>query len=112
MDNAVAKLEFNAETLQASGDLMGDPVEVSKLRREDFQFHEGRLEGDDVLQAVNKRSSQLDRGHQGPAAFLIMASGLDKVDDDNSHLCAPQSRFMIEEDIITFDKLLFNLSFI
>ncbi|XP_046609232.1 putative aminopeptidase W07G4.4 isoform X1 [Neodiprion virginianus] len=78
MDNAVARLVSNAEKLQASGDTMGDPFEISRFRREDFQFHEGRAEGDDVLQAENKPSVKLERGHQGPGAFLIMTSGLDK----------------------------------
>ncbi|XP_012287686.1 putative aminopeptidase W07G4.4 isoform X2 [Orussus abietinus] len=78
MDNAVAKQESNAEKLQASGEMMGDPMEISRLRRDDFQFHRGKAEGDDLLQAVNKMSSVLERGHQGPGAFLIMVSGLDK----------------------------------
>ncbi|KAG7190674.1 hypothetical protein KM043_006752 [Ampulex compressa] len=78
MDNTVARLESNAEKLQASGEMMGDPFEISRIRREDFRFHEGRAEGDDVLQAANKPSSKTERGHQGPSAFLIMASGLDK----------------------------------
>lgn len=78
MDNAVARLVSNAEKLQASGETMGDPFEVSRIRREDFKFHEGRTEGDDLLQAVNQPSSTTARGHQGPSAFLIMASGLNK----------------------------------
>lgn len=79
MDNAVARMNCNAEKLQASGEVMGDPFEISRIRREDFQTHRGRAEGDDVLQALNKASSKCPRGHQGPAAFLIRASGLDKV---------------------------------
>lgn len=78
MDNAVAKLASNAEKLQASGETIGDPFEISRIRREDFQFHEGQAEGDDILQAGNKPSSATPRGHQGPAAFLIKASGLEK----------------------------------
>ncbi|KAK2579907.1 hypothetical protein KPH14_007587 [Odynerus spinipes] len=78
MDNAVARLVSNAEKLQASGETMGDPFEISRIRREDFRFHEGRTEGDDLLQSVNKPSVKTARGHQGPSAFLIMASGLDK----------------------------------
>ncbi|XP_076240994.1 dipeptidase B [Calliopsis andreniformis] len=78
MDNAVARLVSNAEKLQASGETMGDPFEISRIRREDFRFHSGLTEGDDVLQAMNKPSSKLERGHQGPSAFLIMASGLDR----------------------------------
>lgn len=78
----MARLASNAQKLQASGEVMGDPFEISQIRREDFATHAGRAEGDDVLQALNKPSSKTPRGHQGPAAFLIKASGLDKV----SHL--------------------------
>ncbi|XP_051169638.1 putative aminopeptidase W07G4.4 [Leptopilina boulardi] len=78
MDNAVARLASNAEKLQASGEAMGDPFEISRLRREDFKTHQGQAEGDDVLQATRKPSSQSQRGHQGPGAFLIMASGLNQ----------------------------------
>lgn len=79
MDNAVARLSSNAEKLQASGETMGDPFEISRIRREDFRTHEGYAEGDDIRQAMNQPSSKIPRGHQGPAAFLIKASGLDKV---------------------------------
>ncbi|XP_043265573.1 putative aminopeptidase W07G4.4 [Colletes gigas] len=77
MDNAVARLVSNAEKLQASGETMGDPFEISRIRREDFRFHEGLTEGDDVLQAQDKLCTGTERGHQGPSAFLILASGLD-----------------------------------
>lgn len=79
MDNAVARLVSNAEKLQASGETMGDPFEISRIRREDFNFHEGLTEGDDILQSANKDTAITERGHQGPSAFLIMASGLDEV---------------------------------
>jgi len=79
MDNAVARLTSNAEKLQASGDTMGDPIEISRIRREDFYSHEGRAEGDNVLQASNRRQEDVKRRHQGAAAFLMMASGLEKV---------------------------------
>jgi len=75
----MARLASNAEKLQASGETMGDPFEISRIRREDFDTHQGRAEGDDILQALNQPSSKTPRGHQGPAAFLIKASGLDKV---------------------------------
>lgn len=79
MDNAVSRLVSNAEKLQASGETMGDPFEISRLRREDFRMHRGRAEGDDILQSLNKPSVTVERGHQGPGAFLVMTSGLDKV---------------------------------
>ncbi|KYQ59810.1 Putative aminopeptidase W07G4.4 [Trachymyrmex zeteki] len=84
MDNAVARLASNAEKLQASGEAVGDPFEISRIRREDFLTHQGRAEGDDILQALNKLSSKVPRGHQGPAAFLIKASGLDKQEKETS----------------------------
>jgi len=78
MDNAVARLNSNAEKLQASGETMGDPIEISRLRREDYYSHRGLTEGDDILQTSAKRNNH-QRCHQGAAAFLIMASGLEKV---------------------------------
>ncbi|XP_020284550.1 putative aminopeptidase W07G4.4 [Pseudomyrmex gracilis] len=78
MDNAVARLASNAQKLQASGEVMGDPFEISQIRREDFATHAARAEGDDIVQALNQPSVKTPRGHQGPAAFLIKASGLDK----------------------------------
>ncbi|KAL0105085.1 hypothetical protein PUN28_016616 [Cardiocondyla obscurior] len=78
MDNAVARRVNNAEKLQALGEAIGDPFEVSRIRREDFLTHQGKVEGDDILQALNQPSVKSQRGHQGPAAFLIKVSGLDK----------------------------------
>lgn len=46
---------------------------------QDYDFHKGPSEYEDILQCNNLPSSQTPRGHQSPAAFLIMASGLDKV---------------------------------
>ena len=37
------------------------------------------MESEDIVQANNLPSVRTARGHQGPAAFLILASGLDKV---------------------------------
>ena len=54
-------------------------LEVSILRKEDFALHKGKHEGDDVIQSRPKSGGSGERGHQGPTAFLIMASGLDKV---------------------------------
>ncbi|CAH1111176.1 unnamed protein product [Psylliodes chrysocephalus] len=78
MDNGPAKKNKTNERLQCAGDKIGDPFEVSTIRREDFSSYKGIMEGDDVIQSLSKPSVQVSRGHQGPAAFLIMASGLDK----------------------------------
>ncbi|MGH0136835.1 UNVERIFIED_CONTAM: hypothetical protein FKN15_019827 [Acipenser sinensis] len=61
-----------------AGDELGDVFEISNVRREDFDFHRGKSEYEDILQCNNLPSSATPRGHQTPAAFLIMASGLDQ----------------------------------
>uniref|UniRef100_UPI00358F6852 putative aminopeptidase W07G4.4 n=1 Tax=Myxine glutinosa TaxID=7769 RepID=UPI00358F6852 len=77
LDNGPARKTQTAQSVQKAGDHIGDPFEVSTIRREDFEFHKGKSEYEDVLQANNLPSSSTPRGHQAPAAFLIMASGLD-----------------------------------
>lgn len=67
--------------LIAAGEVLGDVFEVSRIRREDYEFHKGKSEYEDILQCNNLPSSATPRGHQTPAAFLIMASGLDKVSE-------------------------------
>jgi len=62
--------------LQAAGEIIGDQFDVSTIRREDYEFHMGKDEQSDVLQCNNKPSSQTARGHQSPAAFMILTSGL------------------------------------
>lgn len=78
MDNGPARKTDHALTLQKRGDLIGDLFEVSTLRKDDIAFHRGKCQGDDILQANNLPSSRTARGHQGPAGFLLLASGLDK----------------------------------
>jgi leucyl aminopeptidase len=78
LDNGPAKAKNFALDLQKAGDEVGDMLEVSTLRREDYDFVVGRSEYEDVLQCNNEPSSSTARGHQFPAAFLIRASGLDK----------------------------------
>ncbi|KAM7391360.1 hypothetical protein PAMP_022056 [Pampus punctatissimus] len=78
MDNGPAHRSGNAAQWQKAGDVLGDVFEVSSIRREDYDFHKGKSEYEDILQCNNLPSSATPRGHQTPAAFLIMASGLDK----------------------------------
>nr|XP_020449380.1 putative aminopeptidase W07G4.4 [Monopterus albus] len=84
MDNGLAHRRGNAAQWQKAGDVLGDMFEVSNIRREDYEFHKGKSEYEDVLQCNNLPSTATPRGHQSPAAFLILASGLDKhgVDSD------------------------------
>ncbi|XP_063925456.1 putative aminopeptidase W07G4.4 [Zophobas morio] len=78
MDNGPAHKSGNSGRVQRAGDAIGDIFEISRVRQEDFQMHRGECVGDDVRQGNNQPSSRTPRGHQGPAAFLILASGLDK----------------------------------
>ena len=77
IENGPARKLRLAAGLSMVGDQWGDPVEVSRLRREDFDFIRPRTPADDVLQCNNAPSSATDRGHQFPAAFLLRASGLE-----------------------------------
>ncbi|KAJ1814725.1 hypothetical protein LPJ56_004772 [Coemansia sp. RSA 2599] len=64
--------------LARAGLAYGDPFENSIMRREDHAFVAPKTDREDVYQSNCQASSQTDRGHQYPAAFIIKASGLDK----------------------------------
>ncbi|NP_001279257.1 uncharacterized protein LOC767682 homolog [Callorhinchus milii] len=78
MGNGPAHQAKLTQELQAAGDKMGDFIEISTIRREDYELHKGKSEYEDILQANNQPSISVSRGHQSASAFLIMASGLDK----------------------------------
>lgn len=79
MSNGPARSKFIDQNLQTSGELIADPFEISRIRKEDYDHHKSKSEYEDLVQANTKPSVAGARGHQGPAAFLIMASGLDQV---------------------------------
>ncbi|GFO34450.1 aminopeptidase w07g4.4 [Plakobranchus ocellatus] len=74
LDNGPAMAQNIAQSMQAAGEEYGEPLEISRIRREDYKNHKGESQYDDIRQTGSSSS----RGHQGPAAFLIMASGLDQ----------------------------------
>lgn len=76
LDNGPARALATAEELARVGDLLGDPFEVSRLRREDWDFVAPRSRADDVLSCNNAPSTMTNRGHQFPMAFLAIAAGL------------------------------------
>lgn len=84
LDNGPARAIGMAESLMATGDRFGDPFEVSRLRREDYDFIQPKSKADDVLSCNNLPSSATSRGHQFPMAFLCLASGLDKHGTDSA----------------------------
>lgn len=84
LDNGPARAAGVAESLSKQGDQWGDPFEVSRLRREDYDFVAPRSRADDLLSCNNLPSSATPRGHQFPMAFLAIASGLDRHGSDAS----------------------------
>ncbi|MCM2680259.1 hypothetical protein [Echinimonas agarilytica] len=78
VENGPAREQHSAQYLQLSGDLWADPAEISRVRREDYDFVQPRTTADDVLSSNNAPSSVTARGHQYPMAFLAIASGLNK----------------------------------
>jgi leucyl aminopeptidase len=84
LENGPARAEGVAERLSRMGDVWGDPVEISRLRREDWAFVRPRSSADDVLSCNNAASTATPRGHQFPMAFLAIASGLERHGRDGS----------------------------
>ncbi|MCP9264557.1 putative aminopeptidase W07G4.4 [Dirofilaria immitis] len=78
MDNGPARANHTAETIRNWGDIFGQPVEVSRLHWEDFEFHDAESEAADIRQSNTLPSVRTLRGHQGPAAFLLKGSRLDE----------------------------------
>lgn len=72
MDNAPAMAVKHAQKLQLCGEAVGDPFEISVLRREDFDFHRGKCYGEDVIQCNNAASSRNPRGHQVFISFFLL----------------------------------------
>lgn len=65
MDNGPARKTGHSRKLQEAGDLIGDPFEISTIRRDDFNCHRGQAEGDDIIQGKSLPSTLTERGHQG-----------------------------------------------
>ncbi|BHF62874.1 metalloexopeptidase activity [Sparganum proliferum] len=77
MENGPSKNATFLKQLRLSGDQISDMLEISALRKEDYDFNLTPLETEDYLQCNNAGSVTTTRGHQFPAAFMIQASGLD-----------------------------------
>ncbi|UAA39579.1 leucyl aminopeptidase family protein [Paraneptunicella aestuarii] len=86
VENGFARANRSAQALSDVGDLWGDAAEVSRSRREDFDFVAPRSKADDVLSSNNAASAVTPRGHQFPMAFLCISSGLDKVNAPYTHV--------------------------
>ncbi len=86
VENGTARQAGLSQSLSQAGDLWADPAEVSRSRREDYDFVRGRTKADDLLSSNNAASAVTARGHQFPMAFLQVASGLDKTDHAYTHI--------------------------
>eukprot|EP01102_Stenamoeba_stenopodia_P013982 TRINITY_DN45_c0_g1_i1.p1 TRINITY_DN45_c0_g1~~TRINITY_DN45_c0_g1_i1.p1 ORF type:complete len:561 (+),score=140.56 TRINITY_DN45_c0_g1_i1:76-1683(+) len=85
LDNGPAKQAELSEKLKRAGEEWGDCIEVSSIRKEDYDFIAPKNSAYDLLQCNNAASSNTARGHQFPAAFLISASGLDAHGRDSTN---------------------------
>ncbi|KAJ1912620.1 hypothetical protein IWQ60_009585 [Tieghemiomyces parasiticus] len=64
------------DRLIQAGERWGDPYEQSRLRPDDFAKVAPGSDREDVCQTDHMASSATARGHQYPAAYLIIAAGL------------------------------------
>jgi len=78
VENGPARAAKISRQIADLGDLWADGAEVSRSRREDYDFIRPRTLADDVLSSNNAASAVTARGHQFPMAFLAIVGGLDK----------------------------------
>ncbi|QTL35591.1 MULTISPECIES: M17 family metallopeptidase [Pseudoalteromonas] len=83
VENGPARARQVSRQLADIGDLWADGAEVSRSRREDYDFVQPRTLADDVLSSNNAPSAVTARGHQFPMAFLAIVGGLDKHGSDS-----------------------------
>lgn len=86
VENGEARKKGSALALSNCGDLWADPAEVSRSRREDYDFIKPRTKADDVLSSNNAASAVTARGHQFPMAFLALTSGLSSTAHPYTHV--------------------------
>jgi|TARA_R110000796_G_scaffold58083_1_gene134213 leucyl aminopeptidase len=84
VENGPARSANISRKLADNGDLWADGAEVSRSRREDYDFIKPRTLADDVLSSNNAASAVTARGHQFPMAFLAIVGGLDKHGNDSA----------------------------
>jgi leucyl aminopeptidase len=76
VENGQSRVRGIGDAIQRAGDAIGDPIERSTLRAEDYAFVAGKSAAEDVLSCNSLPSSRTPRGHQFPAAFLDIVSGM------------------------------------
>ncbi|MEM6544350.1 MAG: leucyl aminopeptidase family protein [Pseudomonadota bacterium] len=83
LENGPAFERALGSEIEGSGTLWGDPGQVMRLRREDWQQNKARSSAEDLVSSPPGPSVTVPRGHQFPAAFLIAVSGLDAHGSDS-----------------------------
>lgn len=76
VENGAALRSRVTEAIAQAGELLGDPIERTRIRPEDYAFVAGKSAAEDVISCNSLPSSRTPRGHQFPAAFLDIVSGL------------------------------------
>jgi leucyl aminopeptidase len=76
IENGPARAQGFIRTLAEAGELLGEPLESTRPRREDYQSVAPKAPTEDVLSSNRLASVDTARGHQGPFAFIDVASGL------------------------------------
>ncbi|MBX5481971.1 MAG: aminopeptidase [Myxococcaceae bacterium] len=86
LENAAARQRGFLAKLMAAGEQVGEPFESTRPRREDYAFCAPKTSAEDVLSSNRLASVDTSRGHQGPFAFLDVASGLKNAGLPFAHL--------------------------
>jgi leucyl aminopeptidase len=74
--NAAARARGDLDAIDALGEQLGEPIERSRPRREDYALVAPRSAAEDVVSSNRLASVNTPRGHQFPFAFLDIAAGL------------------------------------
>ncbi|KAI8365187.1 uncharacterized protein BYT42DRAFT_505763 [Radiomyces spectabilis] len=85
LDNGFARKNKVSKRIHDAGHILADPFEISTMRREDVAVVQPGRSSEDVVQANDKPSTMTSRGHQYPAGFMLIASGLDKHGLNHEH---------------------------
>lgn len=92
MSNGPARSLKLDQKLFDTAEKLGDPFEISIIRRDEFNVVISTNQYEDIIQSKTLTSPNVPRGHQYPAAFLIMGSGLDRVINKIKHTLPRLSR--------------------
>ncbi|VDL85385.1 unnamed protein product [Schistocephalus solidus] len=99
MDNGPARRLGYAKALSQGGALVGDPIEVSSLRREDYEVCFPVSEYEDLQQRNTHPETVKYRGHQYPAAWMLLASGMTDYGMQNDKISLPYTHMDVSNAV-------------